>query len=183
MPTACLPLRRLLPWLLLCTLAAPGPGALAQVLRCTDPVTGKVSYTDGRCDSGSQALEIEPRKSPEQLQAERTQAAEALAREQDRREADEARRTREALLERERLRSERQAEMERERERAWERERQRLQALENPDPPPTLWYPPPPPRPLPPPRPPHPGGAGTQAPITHCNVFRCYDAQGGQHPR
>jgi hypothetical protein len=182
MPTACLPLRRLLPWLLLCTLAAPGPGALAQVLRCTDPVTGKVSYTDGRCDSGSQALEIEPRKSPEQLQAERTQAAEALAREQDRREADEARRTREALLERERLRSERQAEMERERERAWERERQRLQALENPYPPPTLWYPPPPPRPHPP-RPPHPGGAGTQAPITHCNVFRCYDAQGGQHPR
>ena len=77
MPTACLPLRRLLPWLLLCTLAAPGPGALAQVLRCTDPVTGKVSYTDGRCDSGSQALEIEPRKSAEQLQAERTQAAEA----------------------------------------------------------------------------------------------------------
>ena len=27
--------------------------AQAQVLRCTDPATGKVTYTDGRCGSGA----------------------------------------------------------------------------------------------------------------------------------
>lgn len=59
-------------------------GAQAQVIRCTDPATGKVSYTDGKCASGTQGQEIEARKSPEQIQAEREQAAEAVARRRER---------------------------------------------------------------------------------------------------
>ena len=75
-------------------------GAPAQVLRCTDPRTGKVTYTDGECTSGSQALEVEPRKTPETLRAEREQAAEAIARKQQRQQAEAAERQREAALQR-----------------------------------------------------------------------------------
>ena len=75
-------------------------GAPAQVLRCTDPRTGKVTYTDGECTSGSQALEVEPRKTPEALRAEREQAAEAIARKQQRQQAEAAEREREAALQR-----------------------------------------------------------------------------------
>jgi len=75
-------------------------GAPAQVLRCTDPRTGKVTYTDGECTSGSQALEVEPRKTPEALRAEREQAAEAIARKQQRQQAEAAERQREAALQR-----------------------------------------------------------------------------------
>ncbi len=58
--------------------------AQAQVLRCTDPATGKVTYTDGSCSSGAAAREVEPRKTPEQIRQEREQAAEALERKQER---------------------------------------------------------------------------------------------------
>ena len=55
----------------------------AQVIRCSDPVTGKVTYTDGRCASGTKAQEIEPRKTPEEIQEEREQAALALERKRE----------------------------------------------------------------------------------------------------
>ncbi len=59
-------------------------GAQAQVVRCTDARTGKVTYTDGACAGGAAAREVEPRKSPEEIQLERELAAEALDRKQQR---------------------------------------------------------------------------------------------------
>lgn len=65
-------------------LVAATTQAHAQVVRCTDPATGKVTYTDGACSSGAAAREVEARKSPEELQLERDRAAEALERKQRR---------------------------------------------------------------------------------------------------
>ena len=62
--------------------------AQAQVVRCTDARTGKVTYTDGSCASGTTAHEVEARKTPAELQQEREQAAEALERKQHRLEAE-----------------------------------------------------------------------------------------------
>lgn len=56
----------------------------AQVVRCTDPATGKVTYTDGDCGRGQAAREVEARKTPQEIQQEREQAAQALQRKQDR---------------------------------------------------------------------------------------------------
>jgi Domain of unknown function (DUF4124) len=53
-------------------------GAGAQVLRCTDAATGKVTYTDGTCGRGAAVTEVEPRKTEAQLRQEREQAAQAL---------------------------------------------------------------------------------------------------------
>lgn len=75
--------------LLLCVCAAWwGVAAQAQVVRCTDPRTGKVTYTDGACTGGAAAREVEARKTPEELQLEREQAAEALERKQQRLQAE-----------------------------------------------------------------------------------------------
>lgn len=60
----------------------------AQVLRCTDVRTGKVTYTDGNCASGTAAQEVEARKTPEDIQRERELAAEALQRKQQRQQAE-----------------------------------------------------------------------------------------------
>lgn len=68
--------------------AGLGLGAQAQVVRCTDARTGKVTYTDGACASGSATHEVEARKSPEELQREREIAAEALERKQQRLQAE-----------------------------------------------------------------------------------------------
>ena len=62
--------------------------AQAQVVRCTDARTGKVTYTDGSCASGTTAHEVEARKTPAELQQEREQAAEALERKQQRLETE-----------------------------------------------------------------------------------------------
>ena len=62
--------------------------AQAQVVRCTDARTGKVTYTDGVCQGGAAAREVEPRKSPAELQQERELAAEALERKQQRLQAE-----------------------------------------------------------------------------------------------
>ncbi|CAN7560520.1 DUF4124 domain-containing protein [Acidovorax sp. LjRoot194] len=71
--------------LLLCLCAVTlGTAAQAQVLRCTDARTGKVTYTDGECAGGTAAREVEARKSPQELQQERELAAEALERKQQR---------------------------------------------------------------------------------------------------
>jgi hypothetical protein len=64
--------------------------AQAQVFRCTDVRTGQVTYTDGACTGGATAREVEPRKTPEELQGEREQAAQALERRHQRLEAEAA---------------------------------------------------------------------------------------------
>lgn len=65
----------------------------AQVVRCTDGATGKVTYTNGECAQGASVREIEARKTPEQIRQERAQAADALAdqRDRERRESQEQR--------------------------------------------------------------------------------------------
>ena len=68
--------------------ALPLLGAQAQVIRCTDSATGKVTYTDGKCASGATGREVEARKSPQEIQQEREEAAEALARKQQRLQAE-----------------------------------------------------------------------------------------------
>src|SRR3989344_3987461 len=61
--------------LFLCVCAAwLGTVAHAQVVRCTDTRTGKVTYTDGACTGGAAAREVEARKTPEELQLEREQS-------------------------------------------------------------------------------------------------------------
>ena len=75
-------------------------GVSAQVIRCTDPVTGKVSYTDGKCASGNSALEIEAKKSPDDIKAEREQAAQAQERSRERLQQDAKRRQENTELQR-----------------------------------------------------------------------------------
>lgn len=81
-------------WFAICLLAAAGAGlghdAQAQVMRCTDARTGRVTYTDGACPGQATAREVEPRKTPQELQLERQQAAEALERKQQRLESEAA---------------------------------------------------------------------------------------------
>ena len=61
-----------------------GVDASAQVVRCTDSATGKVTYTDGTCAPGTAAREVEGRKTPEEILKEREQAAQALEQKQQR---------------------------------------------------------------------------------------------------
>lgn len=56
----------------------------AQVLRCTDAHTGKVTYTDGSCGTGTQTLEVQPRKSAEELANDRAQGELAAQRMRER---------------------------------------------------------------------------------------------------
>ena len=66
-----------------------GPhGAQAQVTRCTDPATGKVTYTDGECARGTSATEIERRKTDEELAQDRAREREALRAKAERREQE-----------------------------------------------------------------------------------------------
>jgi hypothetical protein len=60
------------------------------VVRCTDPRTGQVTYTDGNCTAGAAAREVEARKTPEEIQLEREQAAQALERKLQRQQAEAA---------------------------------------------------------------------------------------------
>lgn len=85
--------------------------AQAQVVRCTDARTGKVSYTDGACDAGQRSAQIEARKTEEQLAAEREQAAEALEQKQARQAAQAEADQRQ--LERETLQAQREKALER----------------------------------------------------------------------
>ena len=62
--------------------------AHAQVTRCTDPATGKVTYTDGGCARGTSATEIERRKSDEELAQDRAREREALRNKAERREQE-----------------------------------------------------------------------------------------------
>ncbi|WP_461469025.1 DUF4124 domain-containing protein [Melaminivora sp.] len=65
---------------LLSSLASLPLAANAQVTRCTDAATGRVTYTDGPCNSGEAGREVQPRRSPQDLAQEREQAAQAQAR-------------------------------------------------------------------------------------------------------
>ncbi len=65
-----------------------GTFAHAQVVRCTDPSTGQVTYTDGRCDRGASVREVEPRRTPEEIAQEREQAREALEAKRQRQQAE-----------------------------------------------------------------------------------------------
>ena len=82
-----LSLRTLLP---LATAALLGGAAQAQVVRCTDTRTGAVTYTDGDCARGSKAREVQARQSPEEINQERAQAAQALEQKQQRLQAEAA---------------------------------------------------------------------------------------------
>ena len=65
----------------LCLWVTPTQG---QVLRCTDARTGAVSYTDGSCDTGRKAEQLLPAPSAQALALEREQAAQAIARKEQR---------------------------------------------------------------------------------------------------
>ena len=71
-------LHRTGPALVLAITASHTLPAAAQVVRCTDPATGKITYTDGDCRRGEAVREVEARKSPQEIAQEREQAAEAL---------------------------------------------------------------------------------------------------------
>ncbi len=89
MPRPHLPSLRFAAWLGLCcacTLAASM--AHAQVIRCVDPGTGKVTYTDGACASGASATEIERRKTDEELAQDRAREQEALQAKAERRQQE-----------------------------------------------------------------------------------------------
>lgn len=64
--------------------------AHGQVVRCTDARTAAVSYTDGDCPAGTKAREVQARQTPEEVEQERAQAAEALERKQQRVQAEAA---------------------------------------------------------------------------------------------
>ena len=51
--------------------------AQAQVIRCTNPKTGQVTYSDRQCDSGQSGALVERRKSYKEVMSERMLAAEA----------------------------------------------------------------------------------------------------------
>lgn len=56
-------------------------GALAgnaQVIRCTDPVTGSVTYTDADCAQGQSRREVAPKQTREDIERQYEQAREAL---------------------------------------------------------------------------------------------------------
>lgn len=65
---------------LFCAGAALVLPATAQVLRCTDARTGKVTYTDSACDAGDRSQEVQARKSPEELERERAAGEQAAQR-------------------------------------------------------------------------------------------------------
>ncbi|AVS66721.1 DUF4124 domain-containing protein [Paracidovorax avenae] len=69
-------------------LCLAGTFAHAQVVRCTDPTTGQITYTDGRCDRGASVREVEPRRTPEEIAQEREQAREALEAKRQRQQAE-----------------------------------------------------------------------------------------------
>lgn len=206
-------------WILVALLACMAAGyASAQVIRCTDPQTGRVTYTNGSCRAGESRVQVQDAPSAEELERERAQAAAAierknqqLEREEGQRRAREQQRAREAREARERSQAQ-QAHSGNADSPACQQARRRLDAiLAEARPDPATWgsrsqaaqqqmemacmgpqayeqlqqaralqpnainrpwiVAPSRPQPQPP-----------SAPITGCNVFRCYDKNGGVHP-
>jgi hypothetical protein len=203
-------------WALAALLAGlSASSASAQVIRCTDARTGRVTYTNGSCQQGENRVQVQEAPSPEDLERDRAQAAAAIERKNQRLAQEEAER---------RSRSEQREREARERAQARQAQggsadspaclqaRRRLDTiLAESSPDPATWgsrsqaaqqqmemaclgpqayeqlqqtralqpnainrpwiVAPGRPVPMPP-----------SAPISHCNVFRCYDKNGGVHP-
>ena len=78
-----------------------GP-ASAQVIRCTDAKTGRVTYTNSSCKDGENRVQVQEAPSPEELERERAQSAAAIERKNQQLAREEAeRRTRAQQQERE----------------------------------------------------------------------------------
>ena len=200
----------LVPMLVTLVVALTAGPASAQVIRCTDAKTGRVTYTNSSCKDGENRVQVQEAPSPEELERERAQSAAAIERKNQQLTREEAeRRARAQQQERENS-----AQRDSGDSPACQQARRRLDTIlaeSNPDP--ATWGPrsqaaqqqmemaclgpkayeqlqqsralqpnainrpwivgrPVPPQPLPP-----------SAPISHCNVFRCYDTNGGIHPR
>lgn len=208
-------------WTLAALMATLAAGtASAQVIRCTDAKTGRVTYTNSSCKDGERSVQVQAAPTAEELERDREQAAAAIERKNQQLAREESERR--ARLQQQ----EREERSRRERERdntarqgggdspACQQARRRLDSiLAESDPDPATWGPrsqaaqqqmemaclgpqayeqlqqsralqpnainrpwmvgrPIPTQPLPP-----------SAPISHCNVFRCYDNNGGIHPR
>lgn len=195
--------------------------AQAQVMRCTDPASGKVTYTDGACDKGTAVREVEARKTREEIEEERAQALQALQIKQQRQQIERQEAQQEARQDRERSAARAPADPSRSPECARSRrnldrvagesglgnydgqarmtaaqrqmdldclgpqgyaevERSRSYGGGNGD-----YYAPPAVVVVPPRHPVvvQPALPVPSAPISHCNVFRCYDQQGNVRPR
>ena len=103
---------------LLCALGLLGlvaAQAQAQVVRCTDAKTGRVTYTNGACISGERSVEVQPPQTPTEIANDRAQAAAATARNREQMAFYQAERDRREDRER------REAE-------AWQREQARIRA-------------------------------------------------------
>ena len=206
-------------WTLAALMATLAAGtASAQVIRCTDAKTGRVTYTNSSCKDGENRVQVQEAPSPEELERERAQSAAAIERKNQQLAREEAERRTRAQQEEREARSRRERENSAQRDSgdspACQQARRRLDTiLAESDPDPATWGPrsqaaqqqmemaclgpkayeqlqqsralqpnainrpwivgrPVPPQPLPP-----------SAPISHCNVFRCYDTNGGIHPR
>lgn len=193
---------------LACLCAGLAWPAAAQVVRCTDPATGKTTYTDGACGRGQAAREVQPRQSPDEIAQERAQAAEALERKYERQQ-HENRLRQEPAPRAAHAHPSQSAQCQRERAnlqdvmatlgRGMYDEQARLEAAQRQADLACLTpaefaraeseranraaYVPPyygPPVVVVPPRPSQPT---PRREITHCNVFRCYDSQGNTYPR
>lgn len=54
--------------------------AQSQVIKCTDPRTGRVTFSDSPCEVGQKGVEVLPRRTPEEIEQDRQRADEANAR-------------------------------------------------------------------------------------------------------
>lgn len=87
----------------------------AQVVRCTDAHTGRVTYTNGSCIAGERGVEVQPVQTAAEIARERAQAEAATARSREQA----------AYYEAERAKRE---ERERKEFESWQREQARLRA-------------------------------------------------------
>ena len=65
--------------------------AHGQIIKCTDPRTGRVTFSDSPCATGQSGVEVAPRLTPEEIQADRERANAANER-RDRERAEERQR-------------------------------------------------------------------------------------------
>ena len=73
-------LAALVPMLATLVVALTAGPASAQVIRCTDAKTGRVTYTNSSCKDGENRVQVQEAPSPEELERERAQSAAAIER-------------------------------------------------------------------------------------------------------
>ena len=78
------------PVALLAVAACSALPAFSQVVRCTDPKTGQVTYTDGKCAAGTTGHEVEAKRSAEEIEQDRKAAERAIELKQQRLQAEKA---------------------------------------------------------------------------------------------